>query len=238
MTAVIAAVVSVIASGITLFIGLHKLKNERDKLQIDTQMFLIESKKFATEQDRFQAELRESARQARVWEAEIERLRAETNKLAIEADEFRRRRLAAERGEIRDLLILFDRSVFDAPMQSEEPVEMFKAIRQTRIALQMSGASLVRDREVAEHFQKVRETLLIVETEVAKRYPVIVEMANQLSDFTKDRPMYERRKQTQEILGKDYYEPVRLIMNVRREISHHIDEIRNRLRVLDDRIGS
>lgn len=40
-------------------------------------------------------------------------------------------------------------------MQSEEPVEMFKAVRQTRIALQMSGASLVRDREIAEHFQKL-----------------------------------------------------------------------------------
>ena len=67
-------------------------------------------------------------------------------------------------------------------------------------------------------------------------------MANQLNDFGKDdynshRLRHERRTQVEELLGRDYYEPVRLMMNVRQEVKHHIEEIRKRLHKLDDHIG-
>lgn len=82
----------------------------------------------------------------------------------------------------------------------------------------------------------------MVEAEMIQQFPVIVEMANQLNDFGKDdynsdRLRYERRTQVKEILGRDYYEPVHLMINIRQKVSHHIEEIRKRLHKLDDRIG-
>jgi predicted nucleic acid-binding Zn-ribbon protein len=130
-TAVIAAVVAVISSLITLSIGLGQLKNERKR--IDSEVSL-ERTKLEHDRERLQSELKISAEQVSVWKAEVEKLKAETQKLSYEADDIRRRRLEAERNEIRNLLILFDRAVFDAPMNSEEPVQMFIALQQTRIS--------------------------------------------------------------------------------------------------------
>lgn len=220
ITALIAAIASVIGSALTLFIGLRNIRIEREKLQSDRQ--------------RLQSELQERTKQAQVWEAEISRLRAEAHKISLEADEIRRRKLEAERAEIKSSLMLFDRAVFDAPMHSEDPVEMFRALKQTRISLQTSGASLVRDRNVAEHFQSLREILLRVETEVARRFPIVAQLAAEPDD---GRPTYERRRQIHDALKGVYYEPVRMMMDIRREIDHHIQGIHARLRELDAFIG-
>jgi chromosome segregation ATPase len=172
ISAIIAAVVGTLSSLITLTIGLGQLRNERKRLEEEMN---LERAKLEHDRERLQSELRENAEQSRVWKAEIEKLRAETQKLSVEAEEIRRRRLEAERTEIRDLLILFDRAVFDAPLFSEEPTEMFRALQQTRLSLQTSGASLVRHQEIAKHFQRIRQILLETEAEVKRRYPELVQ---------------------------------------------------------------
>ena len=115
------------------------------------------------------------------WQGLIGRLKAETEKLSIETEEIRIRRIKFERSEIRNLLLLFDRAFFDVPLPCEEPSAMFRAIHQTRISLQTSGASLVRNVEVAEHFKQVRDVREI-EYKIEKHYPKIVELSDKLKD--------------------------------------------------------
>jgi uncharacterized NAD(P)/FAD-binding protein YdhS len=194
----------------------------------------LERAKLEHDRERLQSELRENAEQSRVWKAEIEKLRAETQKLSVEAEEIRRRRLEAERTEIRDLLILFDRAVFDAPLFSEEPTEMFRALQQTRLSLQTSGASLVRHQEIAKHFQRIRQILLETEAEVKRRYPELVQLAAGLDENI---PVYKRRDQVKQLLGENYWKAVELMMGIRPEITQHVEAIRERLRVLDEQIG-
>jgi seryl-tRNA synthetase len=229
ISAIIAAVVGTLSSLITLTIGLGQLRNERKRLEEEMK---LERAKLEHDRERLQSELRENAEQARVWKAEVEKLKAETQKLSIEADDIRRRQLEAERTEIRDLLVLFDRAVFDAPMQSEEPVEMFRALQQTRVSLQKSGASLVRHQEIAMHFQRIRQILLETETEVKRRYPRVVQLAIEL-----DENIPVRRYQVNQLLGEDYWGAVGLMMGIRPEITQHVEAIRKRLRVLDEQIG-
>lgn len=238
VAAIIAAIVGTISSLITLAVGLGQLRNERRRLENERRRLeeemTIERRKLEHDRTRLQSQLLENAEQARLWKAETEKLKAETQKLSAEAADIRRRRLEAERAEIRDLLILFDRAVFDAPMQSEEPVEMFRAIRQTRISLQMSGASFIRDQEVAECFRRIRTILLKTESEVRSRYPVIAQMAVEFDD---NRPVYERREQVRMALGRDYFEPVRIMMGIRQEVQQNLERVRQRLNELDTELA-
>ena len=167
-SAIIAASVSIIASAITLFIGMRGIKIEREKLK--------------TDRERLQIELRYNAKQARTAKAELARLKAETKKLSAETDEIIIRRIESERSEIRNLLLLFERAFFDLPLPCDEPLAMFRAIQQTRISLQTSGASLIRNVEVAENFKQVRNVLREIEYEIAKCYPEIVKLADELKD--------------------------------------------------------
>ncbi len=203
--ALFAAIVSLIGSILTLVIGLRKIRIERHR----------------------------NLEQASVWQAEISKLRVESQKLAVETQEIQRKRFEAEREEIRDLLKLFDRAVFDAPMYSEDPTEMFRAIQQTRISLQLSGASLVRDSIIADNFKQIRKLLLDVEGEVTRNYPIIVELATNIDDFH-DR--IENRRKAHELLRGRYYEPVRLMMDVRHKLDKHIEVIQKRFRELSGKI--
>ena len=226
--AIIAAVVSVLGSGITLFFGLRNVKIEKEKLH-------SERERLQADRERLQAELRQTAEQSRIGKVEIAKLKAETEKIMAETSEIKRHRLEAERNEIRDILGIFERAVFDAPMQSEEPVEMFKAIQQTRISLQLSGATLIRDQEVAEIFCHIREILLRIEGEVQVKFPIVAQMATQFDN--RNFSGWEQREKVREILGGDYFEPVRMMMDIRREIQQHLERVHNRLRELDSRIG-
>lgn len=216
IAALIAGIVSILGSSVTLWIGMRSIRLEREKLKAD--------------RERLQLEIREYAEQARIGRAEIEKLKAEADKLSAEAEEIRRKRIEAERAEIRDVLMLFDRAVFDAPMYSEEPIEMFRAIRQTRISLQMSGASLIRDGEAADCFRRIREILLQAENEVQNRYPVVAQMA---VEFDNNLPIYERREQVRKILDRDFYKAIEMMMDIRREIQPYLERVRQRLRALD-----
>jgi hypothetical protein len=221
VSALIAASVSIIASAISLFIGMRGIKIEREKLK--------------TDRERFQVELRDNAEQARITKAELAKLKAETEKLSVETDEIRIRRIESERSEIRNLLLLFERAFFDLPLPCDEPLAMFRAIQQTRISLQMSGASLIRNMEVAEHFKQVRNVLREIEYEIEKQYPEIVKLA----DILKDEPLtMERQRILIGKLGNDFRDVVRLIMIKRESVQEHLSEIKKYLRKLDEQMGS
>jgi hypothetical protein len=157
--------------------------------------------------------------------AEISKLQAEAKKIAAEANAIERQRIETERSEVKELLTLFDGAVFDAPMHSEDPSEMFHAIQRVRILLQKNGASLVRDRLIADNFREIRKILLRAENEVAHEFPIIEKLAYELSG--KDR--YERWHRAKEVLGEEnYFKPVRIMMDIRHDIYHHLDIIKRR----------
>lgn len=231
-SALIAAIVGTISAFITLIIGLGQLRNDKRRLEDEIE---VERQKLEHDRERLRLELQERAEQVLVWKAEIEKLRTETQKLSTEADDIRRRRLEAERLELKTLLILFERAAFDAPRQLEEPVAMFRALQQTRLSLQMSGASLVRDREIAEHFKEVREILLETEAEIKKRYPMVAQLA--IEDELERLPSYERHRRVENLLGRDYWRAVEDMVSARNRIMQHVNAIRERLKRLDEGIG-
>jgi cell division protein FtsL len=237
-TAIIAAIVGTISAVITLSIGLGQLRNERERLNEDMR---IERKKLEHDRERLQVELRENAEQTRVWKAEVEKLKAETQKLSLESDDIRRRRLEAERQEIRNLLVLFDRAVFDAAISKENPVEMYMAIQQTRISIQTNGASLVKDHEIAERFQDIRKILLTAETEVKEQFPLVVQLASEINTLPTtgqyNQLSYEQHTRHREVLGDQFYRSAHPMMGVRDKIRNHINAIIERLRLLDEKIG-
>ena len=214
--AIIAASVSVFASVITLVIGLRGIKIEREKLRND--------------RERLQAELRNVAEQSRLATAEIAKLKAEAAKFSTETDEIRIRKLRAERDEVSNLLQIFERAFFYGPLPCMEPIAMFRAIQQTRKSLQISGATLIHNNEIAEHFKQVRDILRTVEYEIEKRFPAIID----LSDKLKDEPLTtERQRQAIAKLGSEFGEAIQLIMGCRSDVDKHLDEVRSYLHRLD-----
>lgn len=225
ISALIAAVVSLIASIFTLYISSRNRKIEREKLQ-------YEKEKLEADRSRLRKELRDSATQTHLWKAEMERLKAETDKLVTESNEIRRQRLEAEREEIRDMLRLFDRAVFDAPPYIEDPIDMLKAIRQTRIALQQSGASLVRNRKVAENFRQARILLLEAEANMQEKYPELVRLIDESVDEKVD---WGHRREVYASLDESPYSIIEPMMKIRTAVEVHIDQVHKLLRELDDR---
>lgn len=219
LTALIAAVVSIIAASITLWIGKKKLRVEEERL--------------IYEKKRIQAELNESIEQTKISRIELNKLKAETDKLILETDYLRNRRFEAEREEIRNLLIFFDRAVYHSPVQSEDPIEMFKAIRQTRILLQTSGAGLVRDKEIAEKFHEIKHLLWNTENEVIRKYPLILKYSDEIDD---KHDQFELRKKAREYFGNSYYEPVGMMMDIRWKIDQNLNYIRMKFDDLNRKI--
>jgi hypothetical protein len=88
---------------------------------------------------------------------------------------------------------------------------------------------------VAESFQNIRRILLQTESEVMTQYPAIVQLATQSDEH----PMsaWERRQQVEQILGRDWYAPIRLMMGLRQKVNEHLDRIRKQLQALDEKVG-
>jgi hypothetical protein len=183
------------------------------------------------EAERLLSDLRQGVEQLRVWDAEVDKLRAETRKTLTETQDLRRRTLEAERAEIRDLLLLFERAAFDAQLYSEEPVAMLQAFRATRIALQQGGASLIRNAGVARNFAEIRRLLWDAEQRVAREFPDVTQMADQLPPAGGS--AWERREQVRATLGPQYYEPVRIMLNARSQMEPRLAEIAQAMRALD-----
>ena len=88
-----------------------------------------------------------------------------------------RNRLAALRLELHACQTVFDREVMKAPFHREDPVEMYRAIREMRIRLQERGASRIPHGGVAENFEKAKKIMSDCEDEVRTKYPYIHEAA-------------------------------------------------------------
>lgn len=216
IAALIAAIVSLAGSIVTLIIAMKSLRNERDKLSID--------------RENLRKELKSTAEQTSVWKAEVVKLKVETDKIIEETRAIRNQRISAEREELKNMLILFERAVFHAPLNSEDPVNMFKAIRQTRVSLQMSGGSSILNKEAAFHFSKTRDILMESESKVMERFPELVRFVDEVGDLmvsSKQKDLLYSR------MGGGKWESVNLMADIRQNLNHHISEAKKQLDVLD-----
>lgn len=129
-----------------------------------------------------------------------------------------------DKEEIKELLKLFERAVFEASIYSEEVTAMFDAIQNVRIALQMKNAALVENPTVGKLFREIWKELLDIEGEVIEKYPKVFEALAEL----KNQPMdWNRRRRSEEIIGKDEcWKAINLMMNVRGKINPKIEKIR------------
>lgn len=76
-----------------------------------------------------------------------------------------------EKEQIKKLLILFERAVFNAPSFGEHSTLMLEAFRTTRIALQMNGATLLENLNFAMLFKEIIDQLQRIEFDVRIRFP-------------------------------------------------------------------
>lgn len=131
---------------------------------------------------------------------------------------------AIEKSEIKELLKLFERAVFEASIHSEEATAMFDAIQNVRIGLQMKNAGLIENERAAKLFREIWKDLLAIEGQVIEKYPNIFAALAEL----KSQPMdWERRKRAEEIIGKDdYWQAIGLMMSIRDKINPKVEEIR------------
>ncbi len=171
VVSIVSGLIGFISASMGFYLEMQKVKMEREKLR-------TERDKLQVEHDKLQMELRESAKNLQKMKAEIAKLRAEADKFSAEAADLRRRWVAYERNEVRVMLIHLERAFFN-PNISNLGIEvgaMFRAMRETRIALQQGGASLVINEEAAQCFSKIENYLLEKEREIVSRFPKVLEM--------------------------------------------------------------
>ena len=139
--------------------------------------------------------------------------------------------------EIKKFLLLFERAVFDAPINSEDPTKMFESIQKVRLQLQIGGASLITNQEAADNFKDIRKELLLIENEVIKKYPEVVMFIDVIkkkaADGTISSGIHERRQMVQSFLGNEKYAgSVNLMMSVRRLVIPKVERIKEIYRSL------
>lgn len=116
------------------------------------------------------------------------------------------------RSRLSSVLSLFEREVFFAPLDREDPVEMLRAIRQVRISLQRSDAVLLLDQRLIRVFRDIREVLAQYEHDLKTKYPVIYSTSRRA------------KKHIRGELARDdsYWEATRLLIGVREAIASHL----------------
>lgn len=114
-------------------------------------------------------------KQASVWEAEIAKLKLESQEKIKES-------LELKRNELKDLLVLFDRASFHPIDYDGDPTAVINGIRETRVALQVKRASFIKDENIAQKFSELQEILLKIEAEFSKEFPEIFSFALELAD--------------------------------------------------------
>ncbi len=120
------------------------------------------------------------------------------------------KRLEALRDELHRCQTIFDREVMRAPFEREDPVEMYKGIREMRISVQKRGASQIPHQLVADNFKKARTVLSECEGEVRRRYRYIHDSA-----LTGTAPQYQ---------GSDYGDAINLMMSIRKDLMPLLDQ--------------
>jgi hypothetical protein len=216
---IIAAVIGAATAWITMLL---RVRPERTKLLAEIAFLRRQSEKLALETEQMRQPTLTADREAE----ELRKLSLERERIALELDSLRRQRADNDRSEIVELLKAFDREVFEAPMDSEDPVAMFKALRQTRIWLQSSGALYFRDLEIASHFRQIRMLLAETEREAVARFPQIPALSLCLQDGC---PIPQPRWAHREQLGRSYGDAIELMMRSRRSIMEHVRAVERKL---------
>jgi len=154
-----------------------------------------------------------------------------------ELTEIERRRIEAERAEIRDLLILFERRAFRPPdVQKGDPTAALNAIQETRIALQMRGASLIADADVADQFRDIQDALWELEQAVKAKYPAVARLTAKWKGESLE--SLERREDVQKELGaEDYEKAVIFIRNEAAKVYFATESIRAALQALNAKLA-
>jgi hypothetical protein len=135
-----------------------------------------------------------------------------------------RQTLQELRSRLEKNLAIFDREVMRAPHRYEDPVEMYRAIREMRIALQRNSSSRITNEVAAKNFEEAKGVLRSVEYAVRDQFPT-VHLAV-MNDNTK--PQYE---------GSDHSDAITLMMDIRQQIMPLIDEVKEELERIDNKLA-
>jgi hypothetical protein len=129
----------------------------------------------------------------------------------------RQNKLEAIRDHLEQDLRIFDRQVMSAPFRFENPLLMYKAIRDMRVSLQKNGSSRISNELAARNFEAVKKILINMEYRVRERFPYIHDAA--LSNKT--HVQYKK---------DDFNNAIQLMMQIRKSLRPLIEEVEKELR--------
>ncbi|MCO6043329.1 SMEK domain-containing protein [Aeoliella sp. ICT_H6.2] len=137
----------------------------------------------------------------------------------------RRKVLLGLRSHLARDLSIFDRQVMDAPFQHEDPLLMYKAIRQMRVTLQKNGSSRLSNEVAAQNFDAAKNILTKMEYQVRNQFPDIhyAAMKDQTSMTDKD---------------GDFGNAITLMMQIRQSLKPLLDEVQQELDRIDAQLLS
>jgi hypothetical protein len=135
----------------------------------------------------------------------------------------RRALLQANRERLEKDLRIFDREVMTAPFHFEDPVLMYKAIREMRIALQQNGSSRVANSVAARNFHTAHAILRDTERQIRAKFPYIHDAA--INDTPNVR-----------YPNGAFSDSIQLMMQIRGPLQPLLKEIERELAAIDARL--
>lgn len=123
--------------------------------------------------------------------------------------------------QVRKSLTVFDREVMWALENQEDPVEMYRAIRQMRTSIQKLGALRIANEIARNNFTSARQILRDTELKVKDLYLYIHEAAIRLN--SNQVLLFDDYNNT------DYRDSIRLMMGIRHSLNKLIVEIEDEL---------
>jgi len=238
-SALIAGIVSILGLIVTLFISIRNIKVETEKLRIERERLNKDRTEADIQVILLKAELAklntETKHNSALWEIEIEKLKAETEKSILEAQQIRNSAVIAEHKQISELLTYFDRPSLRAHLVNSDSFRQIEVMRDIRIKLQMSGICLSRDPIVSKHFEQARDILLDTELNIIARFPAIIDWISEAK--TKTQSLDERRKFIGNKVGEMGYKYIEdTISNGLEQIEKQIESLKERLHELGESI--
>lgn len=128
--------------------------------------------------------------------------------------------LRALRDRLEKDLVVFDREVMRAPARFEDPVLMYKALREMRIGLQKNGSSTITNSVAARNFKAAHTILREAEYEIRQKYPYIHEAADSGTPVGK-------------YPDGDFNASISLMMGIRVQLQPLLDEVKRELASID-----
>lgn len=171
--------------------------------------------------------------------ADIKHLRDIHQVLVTETRVLRNTRLEiykSEQEKIAFLLRPLGRRVFHAKFDTEDPLEMYRALRAVRRFYLENGASLQSNQVAATGFENISYVLNEIEELIDEKYPILVLKANELDN--KKQVHVERHSLELEMGSSEYYQSIREMMSIRTQVAENEQIIRAELQRLRRVINS